>query len=36
MATERHVNIEHPLVNLEGMRVSWGGICLRKAHSFGW
>jgi hypothetical protein len=26
MATERHVNIEHPLVNLEGMRVSWGGI----------
>lgn len=26
MATERHVNIEHPLVSLEGMRVSWGGI----------
>jgi hypothetical protein len=26
MAIERHVNIEHPLVNLEGMRVSWGGI----------
>jgi hypothetical protein len=26
MATERHVNIELPLVSLEGMRVSWGGI----------
>ena len=26
MAIERHVNIEHPLVSLEGMRISWGGI----------
>jgi hypothetical protein len=26
MAIERHVNIEHPVVSFEGMRVSWGGI----------
>ena len=26
MAIERHVNIEHPVVSFEGMRVSWAGI----------
>jgi hypothetical protein len=26
MVTERHVNLEHPLVSFEGMRISWGGI----------
>jgi hypothetical protein len=26
MAIEHHMNTEHPVVNFEGMRVSWGGI----------
>jgi hypothetical protein len=26
MVIERHVNIEHPMVSFEGMRISWSGI----------